>query len=91
MPSLSTGLQGYFTHTKTMSYEQDTPAGDQAVLLSHNGGSKLASAAFKISSCIAMCEDRVRDGPASGEKGSKGRKYLDCIRDNGLHLPEEIL
>ena len=37
------------------------------------------------------CEDRVRDGPASGKKGSKGRNYLDCIRGNGLHLPEEIL
>ena len=37
------------------------------------------------------CEDRVRDGPASGGKGSKGRNYLDCIRGNGLHLPEEIL
>ena len=23
---------------------------------------------------------RVKDGPASGEKGSKGRNYLDCIR-----------
>jgi len=22
------------------------------------------------------CEDRVRDGPASGEKGSKGRNYV---------------
>jgi len=26
-----------------------------------------------------MCEDRVQDGPASGEKGSKGRNHLDCM------------
>ena len=26
------------------------------------------------------CEDRVRDGPASGEKGSKVRNWLDCIQ-----------
>ena len=47
-----------------------------------------------IGECIAAkenCEDWVRDGPASGEKGSKGRNYLDCIRGNGLHLSEEIL
>ena len=25
------------------------------------------------------CEDRVLDGPASWEKGSKGRNVLDCI------------
>jgi hypothetical protein len=24
------------------------------------------------------CEDRVLDGPASGEKGSKGRPYKYC-------------
>jgi len=23
-----------------------------------------------------LCEDRVRDGPASGEKGSKGEFYI---------------
>ena len=27
-----------------------------------------------------LCEDRVRDGPASGGKGFKGRNWLDCIR-----------
>ena len=30
------------------------------------------------------CEDRVLDGPASGEKGSKGRNELDCIRGKGV-------
>ena len=31
------------------------------------------------------CEDRVRDGPASGEEGSKGRNKLDCIRAHMMH------
>ena len=34
------------------------------------------------------------DGPASGEKGSKGRNWLGCIRGNrrkGPYLPEGIL
>ena len=30
------------------------------------------------------CEDRVLDGPASWEKGSKGRNWLDCIRGKGV-------
>jgi hypothetical protein len=30
------------------------------------------------------CEDRVLDGPASGEKGSNGSNWLDCIRDKGV-------
>ena len=30
----------------------------------------------------SACEDRVLDGPASGEKGSNGRSKLDCIRLN---------
>ena len=29
------------------------------------------------------CENRVLDGLASGEKGSKGRNKLDCIRGKG--------
>ena len=29
------------------------------------------------------CEDRVLDRPASGNKGSKGRNELDCIRGKG--------
>ena len=29
------------------------------------------------------CEDRILDGPVSGEKGSKGRSLLDCIRGKG--------
>ena len=29
---------------------------------------------------VHACEDRVLDGPASGEKGSKGGILLDCIR-----------
>ena len=45
----------------------------------------------RLRAVTGVCEDRVRDGPASGGKGSKGRNYLDCIRGNGLHLPEEIL
>ena len=40
-----------------------------------------------IKRVLELCEDRVRDGPASGEKGSKGRNYLDCIRGNGLRQP----
>ena len=35
-------------------------------------------------------EDRVLDGPASGEKGSKGRNELDCIRGpqrSGAQIP----
>jgi hypothetical protein len=27
------------------------------------------------------------DGPASGEKGSNGRNYLDCIRGKGVRAP----
>jgi len=36
------------------------------------------------SACLGQgaFEDRVRDGPTSGRKGSKGRNYLDCIRGN---------
>ena len=30
------------------------------------------------------CKDRVLDGPASGEEGSKGRNWLDCIRGKGV-------
>ena len=30
-----------------------------------------------------VCEDRVLDGPASGDKGSKGMNQLDCIRGKG--------
>ena len=29
-------------------------------------------------------EDRVLDGPASEEKGSKGRNWLDCIWGKGV-------
>ena len=32
------------------------------------------------------CEDRVRDGPASGGKGSKGRNSLDCIWGLGFRV-----
>jgi len=32
------------------------------------------------------CEDRVLDGPALGEKGSKGRNQLDCIRGKGVRV-----
>ena len=35
---------------------------------------RLTEAAVVLGAC---CEDRVLDGPASGEKGSKGRKELD--------------
>ena len=28
--------------------------------------------------CVCVCEDRVLDGPASGEKGSKGGLYKYC-------------
>ena len=33
---------------------------------------------------VSPCEDRVLGGPASGEKGSKGRNELDCIRGKGV-------
>jgi hypothetical protein len=29
------------------------------------------------------CEDRVRDGPASGEKGSKGESYIGGFLQRG--------
>ena len=34
-------------------------------------------------SSLGACDDRVLYGPASGGKGSKGRNWLDCIRDKG--------
>jgi hypothetical protein len=54
----------------------------------------VAVEAGQLVSCVTCCEDRVRDGPASGEKGSKGRNYLDCIRGKrrkGTYLPEGTL
>jgi hypothetical protein len=30
------------------------------------------------------CDDRDLDGPASGDKGSKGRNELNCIRGKGV-------
>ena len=33
---------------------------------------------------VHHCEDRVLDGPASGRRGNKGRKSLDCIRGKGV-------
>ena len=33
---------------------------------------------------LVKCEDRVLDGPASGEKDSNGRNQLDCIRCKGV-------
>ena len=29
--------------------------------------------------CGCVCEDRVRNGPASGDKGSKGRNGWGCM------------
>ena len=31
-----------------------------------------------------LCEDRVLDGPASGEKVSKSMNQLDCTRGKGV-------
>jgi len=38
----------------------------------------------------ANCEDWVLDGPASGEKGSKGRSWLDCIRGKGAWQADAV-
>ena len=38
---------------------------------------------------MVMCEDRELDGPALGEKGSKGENWLDCMRGNGDTFPRE--
>ena len=36
--------------------------------------------AGELTCCLkCVCDDRVLDGPASGEKGSKSRSWLDCI------------
>ena len=37
----------------------------------------LAGCHEHLPACL-LCENRVLDGPASGEKGSKGRNKLDC-------------
>jgi len=49
-------------------------------------GPFLTKSGRMIPSLRPRCEDRVLDGPASEEKGSKGRKWLDCIRGKGVLL-----
>ena len=50
-------------------------------LLSENQGQNLALTVIYVPYSAAVggdCEDRVLDGPASGEKGSKGGPYMYC-------------